>query len=506
MIKRLFSPFILLLAAVSFLTVSCNEKEKSEAYKTLTVYQSGTKGDIEIVGDQVLAQWNVNDALAMYNRTRNTVQTNALKAESSESTTSFKGSVYCSTGDDFAVIFPKTALDTVGSNSSIFYMDIAHQNGTLKSIGEYVWLRYATGQVTESSIKDNKATGYLNSEFVPLLGLAKISFTCEGQKLSNITRVCLSDINTEATFDAKQSASNPTFTILDEKGFIDMTNIKSDDIYVALYPGDSPTNFYVTANGELYEGKGTINTLFNKAVERSFELTKVQSTAYVEVGGVKWATGNFILKDGNWTISNDPTEFIAADKESDTNMDLFVWGGVNKNATLYGQSGDYFLEIKSGNDIEGKLYYDTAGTTREYGYRDAKYGDVIYWATKGKYRMPSYGDFYAIATAQSESIKDIEGIESEFTTMGSVAGYKFTDKTNGNSIFFPAEGYRNVAGDRLGQGTTGRYLSGRSTAASTAYVLYFTKDGVCITDSNVDSTTHLGYKGFGGTLRPVLAQ
>ena len=65
-----------------------------------------------------------------------------------------------------------------------------------------------------------------------------------------------------------------------------------------------------------------------------------------------------------------------------------------------------------------------------------------------------------------------------------VAGRRFTSRINGNSIFFPASGYRSGAG-LYGRGSGGYYWSSSLFSQTRGYNLYFNASGVDPADSNL---------------------
>jgi hypothetical protein len=87
--------------------------------------------------------------------------------------------------------------------------------------------------------------------------------------------------------------------------------------------------------------------------------------------------------------------------------------------------------------------------------------------------MPTVGEFQEL-NAQCDS---------EWTDEDGVAGRRFTSRINGNSIFFPASGYRLGTGLNL-RGSYGHYWSASLSSAAHGYYLYFYSDGVNPANSN----------------------
>ena len=84
----------------------------------------------------------------------------------------------------------------------------------------------------------------------------------------------------------------------------------------------------------------------------------------------------------------------------------------------------------------------------------------------------------------------------DWTTQNGVNGYKVTSKTNGNSIFLPAAGYR-YDSDLDDAGYYGGYMSSSLSTYGLyyAYYLYFDSDGVGWSNS---------LRGYGHSVRPVM--
>ncbi len=82
-------------------------------------------------------------------------------------------------------------------------------------------------------------------------------------------------------------------------------------------------------------------------------------------------------------------------------------------------------------------------------------------------RLPTVGEFQEL-NAQCDS---------EWTDEDGVAGRRFTSRINGNSIFFPASGYRNGTG-LDNRGSYGYYWSSSLQSQANGYILYFSSGGV----------------------------
>lgn len=506
-INRILYKVFALCALASILFTSCREKDDDVKMKTLTISQTATKSSLDEVSGALSAVWESGDKFAVHNLSRTSSYFSNATADQSSASTTITGKLYCDKDDELSLLFPFSIVDTVkGTSGSIYALDISQQDGTLESIGKNVWLRFAKAKVTSVDLNTNTAEGQVTTPFMPALGIAQFNFKVNGNTPSEISRICVSDIITCVKFDNKQDPnSNLAYEKYTETGFIDIKENVSKDNYVALFPGENKAVFYVTADDVACEGTATFNISMGKITDVNVDLKPISESDYIEIGGVKWAPANFIF-DGDWKIADKESFSIESNSVSKTYTDIFNWGVLGNRAREYGKTVDYYLSVGKQTFIDGVMYKDKQGKSRTYSYNKATYGDVVYWATKGKYRLPSHSDLYCIAPLATEAITSIDGIISEFTTVDGMKGYKFTDETNGNSMFLPAGGYRDIYGNRVAYGEIGRYFSGNSTSASNATVLYFDKDRIVMTDTHVGDNGHMGYKSYGAYIRPVLAE
>ncbi len=121
------------------------------------------------------------------------------------------------------------------------------------------------------------------------------------------------------------------------------------------------------------------------------------TSKFVEVAGVKWATGNLQYDKGTWKIAAHQWDYFnpvsgvrgegsrSKTPQSADQVDHFNMGVVGANAlaiddTHGGTANTYF---------EGKLYTDAKMQNETTDFEKAAFGDLAFWATKGEYRLPS---------------------------------------------------------------------------------------------------------------------
>ena len=180
---------------------------------------------------------------------------------------------------------------------------------------------------------------------------------------------------------------------------------------------------------------------------------------YVDLGlSVKWATCN--------VGASTPEEY----------GDYFAWGETTTKETYdYDNCPTYGLSI---SELQSQGYIDSEGNlTAQYDVATANWG--------GDWRMPTY--------AEQEELRN--NCTWTWTTQNGVNGYN-VEGPNGNSIFLPAAGYRNVL-SLYYAGSYGVCWSSTPNGSDSdrAYYLYFRSS-----DQGVDN--YLRY--FGQSVRPVI--
>ena len=186
---------------------------------------------------------------------------------------------------------------------------------------------------------------------------------------------------------------------------------------------------------------------------------------YIDLGlSVKWATMN--------VGANSPEE----------HGDYFAWGETEPKETYDWSTykwcnGSHYSLTKYNTDSS----YGTVDNKTTLELND----DAARANWGGSWRMPTDAEMTELRTNCTWT----------WTTENGVNGYKVTSKSNGNSIFLPAAGYRG-SGDLIDAGSYGGYWSSslNSDYPIHAYVLFFGS-------GNVDRGS--GNRYYGHSVRPV---
>lgn len=194
---------------------------------------------------------------------------------------------------------------------------------------------------------------------------------------------------------------------------------------------------------------------------KSFEREE-EAHEYVDLGlpsGTLWATCN--------VGANSPEEY----------GDYFAWGETAPKDKYYWST---YFDTDNGSSL--KKYYNYGGLTELLPEDDAATAN---WGSG--WQMPSL--------AQIQELYNSSNTTREWTQMNGVNGRKITSKSNGNSIFLPAAGYRydTSLGDA---GSDGYYWSRllNTSYAGLAYDLYFNSGDIGWSSSDRD---------YGRSVRPV---
>ena len=215
-------------------------------------------------------------------------------------------------------------------------------------------------------------------------------------------------------------------------------------------------NTAANGSGTAYADQSTITPTANITLYAQWESTTSgisDGHEWVDLGlpsGTKWATCN-----------------LGADSPEDYG-DYFAWGETTPKLRFTGATYNY-----SSDPTTLPLEDDAAYTN---------------WGTS--WRMPT--------RAERDELRNTSYTTWTWTTQNGVKGYKVTSKTNGNSIFLPAAGYRSIS-DLNGAGSGGYYWSSSRSTSSTyyAYSLGFNSDRVYSDSFSRD---------YGQSVRPVLAE
>ena len=197
-------------------------------------------------------------------------------------------------------------------------------------------------------------------------------------------------------------------------------------------------------------GKVKNNTVLNMNYDgTNFNVTSIESqVAAAPDGAVDLALPSGVL----WADKN-----IGATTPYEDGL-YFSWGNIT------GHTGDDGYDFGTSNDGP---YASTPGAALTGNIPTNGTYDAARHNMGAPWRMPTVGEFQELNS----------NCDSEWTDEDGVAGRRFTSRINGNSIFFPAAGYRYGTG-LYNHGSIGYYWSSSLYSSTNGYNLSFNSAGV----------------------------
>lgn len=457
-------------------------------------------------GKRLISEWAVNDGLAAFVNGDEGKQNNyfVLTTDRGGKSAKFTGDIAAagrsmSTSDNISFLYPAVALK--GTNKTItpverkeetvtietaskvvsyvpsakiqkfVSLNLSRQDGTATSLGSR--FDYQCKTARPQKVEDDKLDIKIG-KLQRLVSFWGLRFTDENNnKLSNIDSIYVSNIKasgilniTNNTFASDDNyEASKSIAVIPANG-TKFTSANNQYTYIALLPGNyTNVHIMVYSKGKMYEQEyANVNfTADNVYHTDILHMTPVGPKPWVEVQGVKWATGNFIhygpenggywgIAPAQWWISQRAVTLNNRRKVTDYNkgtstsqfadfptqkiedVDLFRYGHIKEALKL--KDNQVFKYSVAGK----KLYYPaSAGTYTDWDMNGtgATRGDIAWYYTKDKhqrYRMPT-GD------EMKKLYKEARAIPAYcYTDKGTkVYGAYFTTSTSGGYHEFPAK-------------------------------------------------------------------
>ena len=364
----------------------------------------------------------------------------------------------------------KSYHDEVNQISNLLALNLTRQDGTAETIGKLYDFQYKkvkpksiNGSTINVSIGDMK-------RIVSLWGLR---FTDNNNHiLTNIDSVYISNVKGSDVFNLS-TGSFVTNNPADESMNIVVTPPTGQKVsseggkytYISLLPG-TYTNvlIMVYVGNKCYKKEYSSLTFDEGKVYHSdlLSMPEVLPEPYVEVQGIRWATGNFIhygpetggywgIAPAQWWISRRAVElgsnrkpaangilqssqFESSPTQTTDDVDLFRFGDIVDALKL--DKGTY-----TPRDITVDKYYapKVLGIHQEVDRSSAEFGDIVRYYTadkKQKYRMPTEADItnlYNKANAIPAYCITEQGTfvyGAYFTTAGAIRVQSFPTRVN----------------------------------------------------------------------------
>ena len=423
--------------------------------------------------------------------------------------------------------------DEVDHISNLLALNLTRQDGTAKTIGELYDFQYK--KVKPTSINGSTINVSIG-DMKRIVSLWGLRFTDDSNKiLTNIDSVYISNVKGSDVFNLSTGsfvANNPA----DESMNIVVTPPTGQKVssaggkytYISLLPGTYTDVLIMVYVGNKCYKKEYSSLSFDEGKVYHTDLlnmSEVLPQPYVQVQGIKWATGNFIhygpenggywgIAPAQWWISRravklgsdrkpaangtlQSSQFESSPTQTTDDVDLFRFGDIKYALKL---NGDTYTN----KDITVDKYYAPKPIIhREVDRSRAQYGDIVrYYTTdnKQKYRMPTEDDIttlYTKANAIPAYCVTEQGTfvyGAYFTTAGSIrvksfptrvkSLYKYTNVTAlvraNKGLFLPITGRRTSSSPVIGYrdmlsilGAYGQYMTSTSNTLGLSRDFFF---------------------------------
>ena len=428
--------------------VSPNETAK----RTLSIStgDAKTRSEVRIDADN---KWVTGDKFMAYNRTftgsTSESRYGVLTASSTGTRTTLDGVIACKDNDELGIFYPGSYVTGFDQGKMPVIMTASYINGNKGQDGSKENLKYFDYSFGKGKVTVNGASASGSVDMKKLYSVLELDFTAGGVKLTNIKKLVLSNVYTEAVYNI------PNDKLEDyETGKIEVNSpVSLEKIYVAILPQNhfSPTfEVYTTDNKAYRFAVSTPN--FNLVAAKVYPFTvQVQEFTpeppYIPINGVKWGKYNLQYstgtKEDGWVdgyhLAKNPWDYYTtetiADPLAKTKMTLGAYDPNNVKFDHF-RWGD--IEYAYNYENSHKMNYSTT-TSDIQGVvsSDKKYGDLAAYASNNKWKLPSATDFNNLMKATAEYIgyfvddngHKIYGVLFDPNVPGNLKG-KVVDKNN----------------------------------------------------------------------------
>ena len=395
--------------------VSPNETAKRAL--SISTGDAKTRSEVRIDADN---KWVTGDKFMAYNRiftgSSSESRYGMLTASNGGTRTTLEGVIACKDNDELGIFYPGTFVAGFDQGKMPVIMTASYINGNKGQDGSVENLKYFDYSYGKGKVTVNGASASGSVDMKKLYSVLELDFTVGGTKLTNIKKLVLSNVLTEAVYNIQ---SNQLESL--ETGKIEVNSpVSLEKIYVAILPQNhfSPTfEVYTTDNKAYRFAVSTPN--FNLVAAKVYPFTVqvkefTPEPPYIPINGVKWGKYNLQYSTGTkvngWVdgyhLAKNPWDYYTtetiADPLAKTKMTL---GAYDPNNVKF----DHFRW----GDIEYAYNYDSSQNRTFWNTRsdiqgvvssDKKYGDLAAYASNNKWKLPSATDFNNLMKATAEYI------------------------------------------------------------------------------------------------------
>lgn len=418
----------LILGVIAAGLTSCssdlNNEEKAPvgpnetAKRTLSISTGDAKTRSEVNIDAG-NKWVTGDKFMAYNRTFTGPSSESrfgiLTASSTGTRTTLEGVIACKDNDELGIFYPGRFVTGHDQGKMPVIMTASYINGNKAQDGSVENLKYFDYSYGKGKVTVNGASASGSVDMKKLYSVLELNFTAGGVKLTNIKKLVLSNVYTEAVYNIPNNELEDY-----ETGVINVNSpVALEKVYVAILPQNhfSPTFEVYTADNKAY--RFTVNDPnFNLVAAKVYPITVAvkeftPNPPYIEIDGIRWGKYNLQYtpnsktvgwKDG-YHLAKNPWDYFYTESSpmnlepnvvkfpssnaDNAKFDHFRWGDISKaHSFAYGD----------------KDHYDTSVENIEKKNSNNEYGDIAYYASKGDWRLPNAAEFESLMKNTTEYI------------------------------------------------------------------------------------------------------
>ena len=395
--------------------VSPNETAKRAL--SISTGDAKTRSEVNIDAGN---KWVAGDRFMAFNRTftgsSSESRYGVLTASSTGTRTTLNGVIACKNGDELGIFYPGSYVTGFDQGKMPVVMTKSYINSNKGQDGSKENLKYFDYSFGKGTVTVNGTSASGSVDMKKLYSVLELDFTAGGVKLTNIKKLVLSNVYTEAVYNI------PNDKLEDyETGAIEVNSpVALEKVYVAILPQNhfSPTfEVYTTDNKSYRFAVSTPN--FNLVAAKVYPFTVqvkefTPNPPYIEIGGVKWGKYNLQYSTGTkvngWVdgyhLAENPWDYYTtetiADPLAKTKMTLGAYDPNNVKFDHF-RWGD--IEYAYNYEYSHKMtYWTTPSDIQGVISSDKKHGDLAAYASNNKWKLPSATDFNNLMKATAEYI------------------------------------------------------------------------------------------------------
>ena len=468
--------------------VSPNETAKRSL--SISTGDAKTRSEVNIDAGN---KWVAGDRFMAFNRTftgsSSESRYGVLTASSTGTRTTLDGVIACKDNDELGIFYPGSYVTGFDQGKMPVVMTASYINDNKGQDGSKENLKYFDYSYGKGKVTVNGASASGSVDMKKLYSVLELDFMAGGVKLTNIKKLVLSNVYTEAVYNIPNNKLEEI-----ETGAIEVNSpVALEKVYVAILPQNhfSPTFEVYTTDNKSY--RFAVNAPnFNLVAAKVYPFTVqvkefTPNPPYIEIDGIRWGKYNLQYtpnsktagwKDG-YHLAANPWDYFYTES-SPMNLEPNVIKFPSSNAE--NAEFDHFRwgDISKAHSFaySDKDHYDTSVQNIEKKNSNNEYGDIAYYASKGNWRLPNAGEFESLMRNTTQYIGyypseagDVLGVlfvpdgvahgkiigkngqvVKKSNVNGNVAGFtgknyqnstivrKFTAEEISKGIFFPAAG------------------------------------------------------------------